>query len=55
MLKIFLSQQFGYFGKTFAQMHNKSAMQTARKHVKKFQRPNFLKDMFKQNFLPLYA
>ena len=46
----FLNQQFGYFGKTFAQMHDKSAMQTARKLAKKFRRPNFLKDMFKQIF-----
>ena len=29
-------------------MHDKSAMQTARKLVKKFQRSNFLKDMFKE-------
>ena len=36
-------------------MHDKSAMQTARKLAKKFQRPNFLKDMFKQIFLPLYV
>ena len=48
-----LNQQFRYFAKTFAQMHNKSAIQTARKLVKKFQRSNFLKDMFKQNIFAI--
>ena len=50
---IILNQQFRHFAKTFAQMHNKSAMQTARKLVKKFQRPNFLKDKFKQNMFAI--
>ena len=44
---IFLNQQFGYFSKTFSWLHDKSDMQTSRKLVKKFQRPKFLKDMFK--------
>ena len=50
---IFSNQQFGYFDRTFAQMHDKSAMETARKLAKKFQRPNFLKDMFKQKLFAI--
>ena len=49
---IILNQQFRHFAKTFAQMHNKSAMQTAGKLVKNFQRPNFLY-MFKQNIFAI--